>query len=75
MVSCWSSIIINDAAAVNNAKELLEGSMLETINRLRKAVSSLVLGRNLDDRDSATVYFLANIVKAYIYMLSTRVST
>jgi hypothetical protein len=59
MVSCWSSIIINDAATVNDAKELLEGSMLETIKRLSKAVSSLVLGRNLDDRDSATVSLLS----------------
>jgi hypothetical protein len=75
MVSCWSSIIISDAAAVNDAKELLEGSMLETIKRLSKAVSGLVLGRNLDDRDSATVHLLANVLKAYIYVLGTRVST
>jgi hypothetical protein len=75
MVSYWSSIIINDAAAVNDPKELLEGSILETIKWLSKAVSSLVLGRNLDDRDSATVHFLANVVKAYIHMLSARVST
>jgi hypothetical protein len=75
MVSYWLSIIINDAATVNDPKELLEGSMLKTIKWLSKAVSSLVLGWNLDDRDSATVHFLANVVKAYIHMLSARVST
>jgi hypothetical protein len=75
MMSCWSSIIISDAAAVNDAKELLEGSMLETIKQLSKAVSSLVLCRNLDDRDSATVHLLANVLKAYICVLGTRVST
>jgi hypothetical protein len=75
VISCQSIFVVNEATAIDNAKELLESSMLEAIKRLRKAISSLMLGRNLEDHDSTTVHLLADIVKAYIHMFRTRVST
>jgi len=73
-VSCQSTFIVNNAAAIGDAEELLESSVLETIKWLCKAISSLMLGRNLDDHYSTTVHLLADVVKANIYVLSMRVS-
>jgi hypothetical protein len=74
-VSRQSTVVVDDMAAINKAEELLESSVLETIKQLCKAISSLMLGRNLEDHNSTTVHLLADVVKAYIHVLGATIST
>jgi hypothetical protein len=64
----------NSLGAVNSAKQVLKLFMLDAIQRLGKPIGRLLISRNLDYYNSATVDLLTNKVVLNVHMLRSGIS-
>jgi hypothetical protein len=61
--------------AINSAKQVLKLFMLDAIQRLGKPISRLLVSRNLDYHNSASVNLLTNEVVLNVHVLRSGISS